>query len=122
MPHPCIGALPEDGRTIDDPSGHRPADVFLPRWRRGTPVALDFALASGLRADSVVASAQDGASALRANEDFKCAHLDTQRTCSTEGLLFIPVIVEADGGGWGASAKKVFYSLAKAKFFSIWRH
>ena len=115
MPRPYMGALPEDGKAVEDPSARRPADVFLPRWRHGTPVALDFAVTSGLRSDSVVASAQDAASPLRAYEDFKRTHLDTHRTCAAEGITFIPVIAEADGGGWGTEAQKVFYNLAKAK-------
>ena len=35
--------------------------------------------------------------------------------CHEEGITFIPVIGEADGGGWGPEAHKVWYELAKQK-------
>ena len=33
--------------------------------------------------------------------------------CMEEGITFIPLIAEADGGGWGPQAHKVFHELAK---------
>ena len=34
---------------------------------------------------------------------------------SEEGITFIPIICEADGGGWGPEAHKVWSELAKQK-------
>ena len=36
-------------------------------------------------------------------------------TCLEEGLNFIPLICEADGGGWGPTANAVWSELAKYK-------
>ena len=36
-------------------------------------------------------------------------------TCLEEGIKFIPIICEADGGGWGPAALKVWGELAKTK-------
>ena len=114
-PRPAQGALPEDGVRRDNPEARRPADVYLPRWRRGVPVALDFAVTSGLRASAVTAAAHDASSTTRAYEDFKTSYLDTQTICINEGFNFIPMVMEAVGGGWGPSANKVFLELAKTK-------
>ena len=79
------------------------------------PAAFDFAVTSGLRADVVERSAQDGSSATHAYEDFKRHHLDTERLCHNEGIKFIPMIAEADGGGWGPQAHKVIHEIAKLR-------
>ena len=50
-----------------------------------------------------------------AYEDHKRNHLNTARLCSEEGLLFCPMVVEANGGAWGPVARGVFYELAKTK-------
>ena len=93
----------------------RPTDVYLPRWRRGAPAALDFAVTSGLRSDVINRSALDGSSSTKAYEDFKRSHLNTATACQEEGITFIPMICEADGGGWGPAAHKVWSELAKNK-------
>ena len=115
-PRPTIGSIPEHGGTQDtDPSGRRPADVFLPRWKRGLPAALDFAVSSGLRPDFLGASAQDASAAPSAYEDHKRGFLNTEETCRTEGITFLPIVTEALGGGWGPTACKVWAELAKVK-------
>ena len=75
--------------------------------------ALDLAATSCLRADMVARSAARAGAAALAYEDFKREHQDTQRLCQEEGITFIPLITEADGGGWGPEAHKVFHELAK---------
>ena len=112
---PLVGNNQEDGSTRDSNSNRRPADVYLPRWRRGAPAALDFAVTSGLHRDIVDRSAIDGSASTKAYEDFKRAHLNTDAACREEGITFIPVICEADGGGWGPAAHKVWSELAKHK-------
>jgi len=115
QPRPLIGASAEDGSARDADANRRPADVYLPRWRQGLPVALDFAVTSGLRGDVVSASAQDRSSAVTQYEDFKCEYLNTAERCAEEGIKFIPVVAEAHGGGWGNEAHKVWNALAKQK-------
>ena len=113
---PAVGSTTEAGGQIEsDPSGRRPADVYLPRWRLGTPAALDFAVTSGLRSSQVAASMQDGSSAALNYEDFRRSHLQTQQLCEDNGVTFLPIVVEASGGGWGPTAMKVWSELAKTK-------
>jgi len=114
-PRPLIGALPENGPPADPNEHRRPADVYIPRWRQGLPAALDLAVTSGLRATVAQQTAADGRSAVLAYEDFKREYMDTQQLCHESGISFIPLIAEADGGGWGPEAHKVFHELAKLK-------
>ena len=112
---PLAGARQENGAPRGQDENRRPADVYLPKWRRGTPAALDFAITSGLRRDMVNHSAEDGSKATKLYENFKRSHLDTEELCRDNGVTFIPVICEADGGGWGPAAHKVWSELAKHK-------
>ena len=114
---PLLGSSYENGSTLSahpsDPSSRRPADVYIPRWRSGPPVTWDFAATSGLRLEAVSDSARDPGAVLKQYEDFKCSHLDTRAQCREQGITFIPMIVEAVGGGWREAAKGVWWKLAK---------
>ena len=41
--------------------------------------------------------------------------MNTANICQEEGIVFIPIICEADGGGWGPAAHAVWSELAKYK-------
>ena len=58
---------------------------------------------------------EDGSTVTTDYEHFKRTHLDTESTCRDEGITFIPIICEADGGGWGPAAQTVWSELAKHK-------
>ena len=45
---PHGGGLQENGGMQDSNENRRPADVYIPKWRRGIPAALDFAVTNGL--------------------------------------------------------------------------
>ena len=47
-------------------------------------------------------------------EDFKCSYRDTHSTCQSQGITFIPMVMEAVGGGWGTMARGVWSELAKS--------
>ena len=95
-------------------SMRRPADVYVPRWRAGPPAAWDFAVTSGLRLELVHDSARDPEACLKSYEDFKCGHMDTKAQCQSQGISFLPMVMEAAGGGWGRTARGVFSELAKS--------
>ena len=76
---------------------------------------MDLAVTSGLRSDMVQKSVTDGTSAVKAYEEFKRTHMQTEAICQDEGITFIPIICEAVGGGWGPAANKVWSVLAKNK-------
>ena len=107
----------EDGvRPVDNDDrldARRPADVYIPRWRSGPPAAWDFAITSGLRDDALLSSVTDRQAVLTNYEDFKENFKSTSTQCQQSGLLFIPMIMEASGGGWGKTARGVWSELAK---------
>ena len=47
-------------------------------------------------------------------EDFEGSRLDTKAQCAAQGITFIPMIMEATGGGWGKVARGVWSELAKS--------
>ena len=102
----------QNGAALDA-NGHRPADVYLPRWRRGLPAAWDFAATSGLRRGLLADSAAEASTATERHEDFKRLHQDTAHRCADVGITFIPMVVEAHGGGWGREARRAFAILAQ---------
>ncbi len=114
-PRPDLGGTQEDGSTAHaNNEARRPADVYLPRYRRGAPACLDFAVTSGLRRDVLAATLRDKTAPTRQYGDHKCSHLDTKATCESEGMSFIPMVMEACGGSWGPEAHKVWSEIAKA--------
>ena len=60
----------------------------------------------------VARPARDANAATLAYEDFKREHLNTQQLCQPEGITFIPLIAEADGGGWDGDPKRTRYSMS----------
>ena len=105
------GARPRD--NDDRPDARRPADVYIPRWRSGPPAAWDFAITSGLRDDALLSSVTDRQAVLTNYEDLKENFKSTSTQCQQSGLSFIPMIMEASGGGWGKQARRVWSELAK---------
>ena len=87
--------------------------MYLPRWRSGPPAALDFAVTSGLNQDVMAECIRDREVACRRYEDRKKSYKDTATHCQHQGLTFIPMVVEAVGGGWGQSARTVWSEIAK---------
>ena len=70
-------------------------------------------MTSGLRMDRLADSATDPAAVTRQYEDHKCSYKDTCSECQAQGISFIPMIMEAVGGGWGKAARCVWTELAK---------
>ena len=101
------------------PQLRRPADVFIPRWRSGPPAAWDFAVTGGLRVDMLRDAVQGSDNVCTRYEDFKCEHEDTQTQCLAQGITFIPMVMEAVGGGWGKQARSVWSELAKSSALAI---
>ena len=119
---PMLGSTYDNGSAFSEqdsrPGARRPADVYIPRWRLGPPAAWDFAVTSGLRlglhADAAIT---DGITSRY--EDVKCSHQDTRAECPAQGITFLPMVVEAVGGGWGKMARCVWSELAKNSALAI---
>ena len=75
------------------------------------------AVTCGLRPDSIVDAVQDRERIFNRYEDLKCSFKDTKALCLSQGFSFIPMIVEATGGGWGKPARCVWSKLAKSSAF-----
>ena len=60
-------------------------------------------------------SAEKPSAATEAYEHQKRSYKNTEESCRADGITFIPVIGEADGGGWGPAAHMVWNELAKTK-------
>ena len=103
----------ESGGGAVDANQRRPADVYVAQWHKGFPAAWDFAVTSGLRADLLSVSAMSGEAAAEKYEELKRSHLDTDKECSDAGVTFLPIVVGAHGGGWGAVARRAFALLAQ---------
>ena len=96
------------------PEARRPADVFLPRFNTDGPVALDFAVTSGLRTNMLARSAADASAAANIYAGTKRSYLNTAQQCAEQGIAFIPMVAEGGGGGWGDDAERVWATLAHA--------
>ena len=66
-----------------------------------------------MRGDMLAKTSRDGSVAASLYEDTKRQHLQTEAFCSQAGFAFLPIVVEAHGGGWGQVARKAFGALAK---------
>ena len=110
------GIRPTTGKKAP---GRRPADVF---WKGGVPicgdigvngVAWDFAVTSGLRADKLTDQGADVERIFREYEHWKKQYKNTAEHCKSEGFAFEPLIIEAHGGGWSGTLRKVVDNIAR---------
>ena len=87
------------------PKSHScPADIFLPYWKRGRPVALDVRVISTLLQFTVQGAATIQGHALLVGEERKlAAHAEA---CCSAGVTFIPLVVESLGG-WSDEASTI---------------
>lgn len=113
---PSEGPLPEDGIRPAAPDARRSADVYLPRWHRGLPRALDYAVTSALR--DIPAAINTASSTVVKYEDFKRDHLFTERFCTEQGFAFAPIVVEARGVFGGRLLLKSLWNIPKLNLFS----
>ena len=111
------GLLPErpseDGLVVNN-GARRPADVWLPRGTGGEKEALDFAVTSGLQLGWYRRTAQDPGMLFAHYEDHKRTYRATEQQCRSEGLRFTPVVLEAHGGGWSPTGRKIVDWIARS--------
>ena len=88
-------------------SERRPADIWLPRGPHGDADALDFAITSGMRPDMLRRAVEDPSEIFEIYESFKRAHQATETTCQSQSLRFTPMVLEAHGGGWSSTVRRV---------------
>ena len=72
-----------------------------------------------MRHDREAAVLADPEGAIKAYEDAKRSYrppgalLPTEEACQSAGFAFVPMVMEAHGGGWGADARAVIGSIAR---------
>ena len=108
-----LPARPQEDGILGPPSSRRPADIFLPRGETGAPVALDFAVTSGLRQDWLRAVVAHPNHVFEEYEAFKRSYQDTEGICQSAGFRFLPMVMKAHGGSWSPAAQKAWDWLAK---------
>eukprot|EP00973_Karenia_brevis_P054093 7514311-Karenia_brevis.AAC.1 len=109
------GVKVEQDHEIDDvmsaPMGtvrsrRRPADIYVPHAVGAAPVALDFACTSGLQVGRLRDVTQNPDCIVTDYEDYKRNFKPmgesetTAELCHNQGFGFIPMVIEAHGGGW----------------------
>ena len=101
----------EDG--VRRGSGRRPADVWVGNWGLHGPAAFDFAVTSGMRLECLRGAVVSGGRPAADYEAKKRTHLQTAEQCEAAGLQFLPLVAEACGGGWAATAVRVWKELGR---------
>ena len=77
-------------------SQSRPADIYLPCWKRGRPAAVDVTVISTMQRSTIQGAAENQGHALRIAEERKFAAHGA--ACQAAGISFIPLAVETLGG------------------------
>ena len=103
-PSPCS--------TSPDANLRRPADIYLPSWKQGSPVALDFAITAPQRPEIVATAACEDLAAATAYSHTKRLHANTEAECEAAGLVFIPMVAETTGA-WSSEALAELKRIAK---------
>ena len=88
----------------------RPADVFLPIWKRGQPAALDVTVISTLQNLTVAGVASTKGHALSVARERKMALHST--ACHSVGVSFFTLVVESLGG-WSDEAIDIIKSIGR---------
>ena len=83
-------------------SQHRPADVCLPCWKGGRPVALDITVISTMQQSTNAVCCQQSRSCLVRRKFATHAP-----ACQTAGISFIPLAIESLGGLSDATNKTI---------------
>ena len=98
-------------------SSSRPADVYLPNWKRGQPAALDIHVISTMQQQTLVGASTTPGHALRVGEERKmAAHAGP---CRAAGVTFIPLVVESLGG-WSEEAIYIIKSIGRLQGATTW--
>ena len=97
-------------KEVPSGSQSRPADVYLPNWKRGQPAALDVTVISTLQQLTLQGAASVQGHALIVGEERKmAAHA---QSCRAVGVSFLPLVMETLGG-WSEEAAKTISSIGR---------
>ena len=88
----------------------RPADVYLPCWKRGRPAALDVSVILPLQSLTIRGAATTQGHALDVGEGRKRASHSS--SCHSAGISFVPLLVETLGG-WSCEAVETIKAIGR---------
>ena len=88
----------------------RPADLYLPYWKRGRPAALDVTVISTLQKTTIQGAAVRQGFALGVGEERKRASHSS--SCHSAGISFVPLVVETLGG-WSSEAVETIKAIGR---------
>ena len=91
----------------------RPADIFVESRGCKVPLALDFAVTSGLREIKPTSSEADVNNLFAEYEQHKNSYKNTEQQCCDQGFRFHPLVFEAQAGGVSPQARALFDALAR---------
>jgi len=106
--------VPAKREILIDNSGQRPADVFLPNFSQGQPVAADVTVSHPSQAppnpsDGAAPTLSASERAALVKSDLKNRKYKTQ--CDARGVAFMPVVV-CSFGGWLPEGEELVHELA----------
>ncbi|CAE8581495.1 unnamed protein product [Polarella glacialis] len=105
--------LPQRPGDLTSTQG-RTADIYLPTWTNGSPMALDFTITAPQRSDIIDLAAKEGLAAAQAYSQTKREFLGTEAACAqAAGVAFQPMVAETSGA-WSPATLAVLKQLAKA--------
>ena len=84
-------------------------------------MALDFACTSGMRADRLREACENPSGVASAYAQFKRDFAPpgetetTEQLCKAEGFRFVPMVVEAHGGGWSPLTRSTIDSISRTQ-------
>ena len=88
----------------------RPADIYLPNWRRGQPAALDVTVISTLQRLTLHGAATIQGHTLSVGKERKMtAHFES---CRSVGVIFLPLVVELLRG-WDGEAADIIRAIGR---------
>ena len=91
----------------------RPADILVTSTRSSQPIAVDFAVTSGLQQGQITADDEEMSGVFASYEDYKFTYKDTGQQCAAQGITFFPFVIEAHGGGISPKGRRLLGDLAK---------
>ena len=89
--------------------------LWLRRGIQGDAEALDFAVTSGLRADRYRDCIDNPGTIFAEYEAYKRSYKFTGDLCRQENLRFTPMILEAHGGGWSPTFRRIVDWISKSE-------
>ena len=88
----------------------RPADVYLPNWKRGQPAPLDIHVISTMQQQALAEASTTLGYALRVGEERKM--IVHAGACRAAGVTFISVVMESLGG-WSEKAFQTIKNIGR---------